>query len=242
MFKKVLVVAIISFGAIVSFSAQAADGLSEEQVRKIVHDYIVSNGAVIEEGLQRYAMEESLKTMRNVVREHTPTQGPDNAEILMVEFSDFECPFCRKVQPALNKLLDHYKGRIKYAFKHTPLMQLHPRAVGASYAAQAAHKQGKFWEFREKIFERQEFSGEKLWNDVAEEIGLDMDKFKADKDSDEIKEQVKQDMEDGQKAGVQGTPFFLINGIPVSGAQPYENFVAAIEKQLSVADQMDAVR
>jgi predicted DsbA family dithiol-disulfide isomerase len=156
----------------------------------------------------------------------------------MVEFSDFECPFCRRVQPTLIKLLERYNGRIRYAFKHSPLEQLHPRAIGASYASQAAHAQGKFWEFRDKIFERQEFSGEKLWDDIAKEIGLDMKKYNKDKTSDKIKEQVAEDMKDAERAGVRGTPFFLINGVPISGAQPFDSFVAAIEAQLAIAAEI----
>ena len=90
---------------------------------------------------------------------------------------------------------------------------MHPRAIGASYASQAAHKQGKFWEFRDTLFDRQEFSGEKLWDDIAKEIGLDMDTYNKDKVSAEIKGQVALDLEDSQSMGVRGTPFFLINGI-----------------------------
>jgi protein-disulfide isomerase len=238
MLKKSLYVAIISMGIAIGFSANAAETLTKKDVEKIIQQYIKTNGEEINESLQRYAMMEQFKSMIDVVREHTPVQGPDDAPITMVEFSDFECPFCRRVQPTITKLMERYNGRIRYAFKHSPLEQLHPRAIGASFAAQAAHEQGKFWEFRTKIFDRQEFSGEKLWDDVAKEIGLDMKKYEAAKDSARIKEQVAQDMEDAQNVGVRGTPFFLINGLPVSGAQPFESFVEAIERQLAVADQM----
>lgn len=238
MLKKALFVAIISLGLTSGFSAKSADTLTKQDVEKMIQEYIYSNGKELGDSLERYAMSERFKTMLDVIRPHTPTQGPEDAVITMVEFSDFECPFCRRVQPTLNKVLERYNGRIRYAFKHSPLEQLHPRAIGASYASQAAHEQGKFFEFRNKIFERQEFSGEKLWDDVAQEIGLDMKKYNTAKDSDKIHKEVAEDMEDAKRAGVRGTPFFLINGVPVSGAQPFESFVEAIEAQLAIADRM----
>ncbi len=232
MLKKALLMAIISFGMIVGTNVNSTE-LTKKDVEKIVQQYIAKNGKEIQKSLERAEQKESFNVMMEVIRPYTPSKGPKNAPVTLVEFSDFECPFCRRVQPTLDKIMERYNGRIRHVFKHSPLEQLHPRAIGASYASQAAQEQGKFWEFRRKIFERQEFSGEKLWNDVAQEIGLDMDKYEKARKSVKVKKEVAQDLKDAAKVGVRGTPFFLINGIAISGALPFDKFVEVIESQLS---------
>jgi protein-disulfide isomerase len=158
--------------------------------------------------------------------------GPATAPITIVEFSDFECPFCQRVQPNLKPIRDQYGDRIRWVYKHYPL-DFHSKAKPAAYAAMAAHQQGKFWEFSKELWAKQNYLSDELYQQIAKSLKLDMVKFKADSGNATLRKNVATDMADGVKVGVQGTPFFLINGKPLSGAQPTEAFVELIEAELT---------
>ena len=220
-------------GAIWVLLALNAHALDEAKVKKMIETYIKQNGDVLAESIQRHEREESLKRTRAMVDAHTPTRGPADAPVLIVEFSEFECPFCGRVQATLDELERRYEGRIRFAYKHLPLVHIHPKAMDAAMASIAAHKQGKFWEFSDILWERQEFSGERLWQEAAAEVGLDMEQFNRDRKSPDVRAMVEDDMKDAQSVGGRGTPYFLINGVALSGAQPVERFVEVIEAALA---------
>lgn len=163
--------------------------------------------------------------------EGSPTRGPKDAPIVIYEFSDFQCPYCKKARPRVEKLLEEYEGKIRHVHKHYPL-PFHQQAMPAAKAAMAAQKQGKFWAMYDKMFEEQE----KLGNDGqfekwAEELGLNVEKFRSDME--EISDSdVKKDMEMGKKVGVKGTPAFYINDRRLVGAQPYNKFKTIVEEEL----------
>jgi protein-disulfide isomerase len=174
----------------------------------------------------------------------SPVKGPANAPITIIEFSDFQCPYCSRGRLAMEELLamEKFKGKIKLAFKNFPL-DFHPQAQPAAIAALAAHKQGKFWEFHDELFLNQSKLNNIAKDDskasddymvsIATKLGLDISKFRNDLKSKDILDQIKADQADASKAGVRGTPFFLVNGVAVRGALPMSEFVPIIERVLS---------
>ncbi len=158
-------------------------------------------------------------------------KGPEVAPIEIVEFSDFQCPFCNRVLPTLEQVIKKYPGKIRWAFKHFPL-PFHTDAPLAHEAALAAGEQGKFWEMHDRIFLRQKTMKREHLIKHAKDLGLDVEKFTADLDSGRFKATIEQDIEEGRELGVSGTPAFFVNGQRLSGARPVSDFVAIIEKQL----------
>ena len=167
----------------------------------------------------------------------SPFKGGKNAKVVIQEFSDFQCPFCKRVEPTIQEIEKQYGDKIKFVWRHMPL-PFHKDAPLAAEAAQEAFVQKGnkgFWEMHDKLFDAQGgtpgIEREGL-EKVAQEIGLDMDKFKAALDSHKNKAKVDADNDIGQKAGINGTPAFVINGYFVSGAQPTSAFVKLINRAL----------
>ena len=161
-----------------------------------------------------------------------PIRGNKDAPITIVAFSDFQCPFCARVNPTLEQILKAYPDKVKLAFKHLPL-RIHPDAPGASAAAESAHRQGKFWEMYDKIFANQrEIKPDKL-REYAKELGLDLAKYDKDVASPDVKKRIDSDSEEADKLGVSGTPAFFINGRYLSGAQPFESFKKMVDEELA---------
>ena len=161
----------------------------------------------------------------------SPTRGPALARISIVEFSDFQCPFCRRVTPTMDKLITEYGDKVRIVFKNLPL-SIHSKAPAAHAAAEAAHRQGKFWEMHDRIFADQRNLAPEAFEGYAADLGLDMDRYRADVASSDVKKRIGADMEEAQKLGVTGTPGFFINGRFVSGAQPFETFKRLIDEEL----------
>ncbi|MCG3174194.1 MAG: hypothetical protein GMKNLPBB_02421 [Myxococcota bacterium] len=168
---------------------------------------------------------------------HTPTKGPANALVTIVEFSDFQCPFCSRVVPTLKKIQETYGDKVRIAFRHLPL-DFHPNAAPAAEAAMAAHAQGKFWQYHDKLFENSAQLSRDKYIELAKELGLNMGRFQGDLDKKTFAAAVSQDKEYAGTVGATGTPAFFINGVKVSGARPFESFKAEIDKQLELADKL----
>jgi protein-disulfide isomerase len=163
------------------------------------------------------------------------TKGPKNAPVTIYEFSDFQCPYCTRANATLQEVYKQYEGKIQIVFKAFPL-PFHQEAEPAHRAALAAGKQGKFWEMHDKFFGAQQRLKEPgIWDVYAKELGLNMDKFKKDFESDELKKQVQAEMQEGQAVGVRGTPAFFINGTRLVGAQPIDKFKEVIDAELKAA-------
>ena len=162
----------------------------------------------------------------------SPSKGPENAAVTLVEFSDFQCPFCRRVNPTFEKIEQEYGDKVRVVFKHLPL-SIHAKAPAAHAASEAAHRQGKFWEMHDKIFANQRDLSESNYDKWAGELGLDVAKFTADRQAAEVKRRVSRDASEAAALGVTGTPAFFINGKFFSGAQPYEAFKAKIDEALA---------
>jgi protein-disulfide isomerase len=160
-----------------------------------------------------------------------PFKGPESAKLAIVEFVDLQCPFCRRVGPTLERVQEEYGDQVRIVFKHLPL-RIHPKAFAAHRAAEAAHRQGKFWEMHDAILENQRAMEPETFVEYAERIGLDMEKFKADVASQDVKRRVNKDAAEANRLGVTGTPGFFINGRFLSGAQPFESFKRLIDEEL----------
>lgn len=145
-----------------------------------------------------------------------PVTGPQNAPITLVEFSDFQCPYCTAAFPELKAVLQAYPTQVKLIFKEYPL-EIHSQADLAAAAAVAANKQGKFWAMHDAMFTHHEDLSRKAILALAKENGLDMDRFENDIDSTQVRETVVRDVQDGDRAGVEGTPTIFINGQRYNG-------------------------
>ncbi len=211
-----------------------AANLSKADVERIVADYIAKNGDKVMAGLEAYQERKQHEATKNLITPNTPVLGPATAPVTIIEFSDFECPFCHRVQENIMPLRAKYENKIRWAYKHFPL-EFHAKAPGAAMAAYAANKQGKFWEFSKIMWPNQDKLGDSFYLETAKKLGLNEAKFNADRTSADAKKMVDADTKDGLNVGVRGTPFFLINGTPVSGAQPTEAFVEIIDAALAKA-------
>ena len=163
---------------------------------------------------------------------NAPVLGPKTAPVTIVVFSDFQCPFCGRVEPALKQIRDEYKGKVKFAWKNQPL-SFHPNAMPAAEAAMAAHEQGKFWEMHDKLFEKQQSLSTEVYDQIAKEIGLDLNKFHASIESHRNQAVIQADMAAGSAIGASGTPTFFINGRKLVGAMPFESFKQVIDAELA---------
>jgi protein-disulfide isomerase len=176
-------------------------------------------------------MEEQFKNPVKMDAGNSPVKGNAAAKVTIIEFSDFECPYCRRGYETMEQLLGMYPNDVKVVFKHYPL-PFHKQAEPAAKAAWAAQQQGKFWEYHEMLFKNQERLGTDFYISAAKELKLDADKFTKDMNSDAAAKQVKEDTEIGQKNGIQGTPGFFVNGVAVKGAYPAAHFKTIIDRVL----------
>lgn len=161
-------------------------------------------------------------------------RGSKDAPVTIIEFSDFECPFCtRFYEQTLPLIEENYikTGKVKFIYRDFPL-SFHKNAQKAAEAAECADEQGKFWEMHDKIFENQNALDVTSLKQYAKDLGLDTTKFDSCLDSGKYADEVQRDFTDGQSYGVSGTPTFFINGIEVVGAQPYNTFEQIIEQEL----------
>lgn len=166
--------------------------------------------------------------------------GSKDAPVTLIEYSDYQCPYCVKHYPTMKKVIADYQGKVRWVFRHYPL-PFHQAAKKASEAAEAAGAQGKFWEYSDKLIENSSADGtglqEKDLIEYAKDLGLDMQKFQDDLSSGKYADKVEKDLKSGEKAGVKGTPAtFLIgkNGETevISGALPYDQLKTKIDKVL----------
>ncbi|MBP7147404.1 MAG: thioredoxin domain-containing protein [Acidobacteria bacterium] len=163
-----------------------------------------------------------------------PARGPENAPVTIVEFADYQCPYCAQVEPVVKRLLAEYPGKLRFVFRDYPLPS-HQQAPKASEAALCAEQQGKFWEMHDRLFEQQGRLALADLKEHARAIGLDGQKFDQCLDSGAMADAVNKHAEAGKQAGVNATPAFFINGRVLSGAQPYEEFKRAIDRELARA-------
>jgi protein-disulfide isomerase len=161
-----------------------------------------------------------------------PSRGPARAPVEIIEFSDFQCPFCLRAHPTVAQVLTTYGDRVRVVYRHYPLPN-HPNAWPAAEAAACAGEQGKFWEFHDRLFDNQSKLSVADLKQHAAALALDTAKFDACVDTHEYKSDVDADVSAGEEAGVSGTPAFFINGRQLDGAQPFEAFKHVIDEELA---------
>ena len=172
-----------------------------------------------------------------VVAAHSPRKGPKNAKVTIVEFSDFQCPFCTRVVPTLKEIHQKYPNDVAVVFVNQPL-DFHAQARGAAKAFLAAHKQGKAWEMHDKMFENQKALQPADLERYAKELGLNAARFKKDMDDPATEKLVAADQALANSVGANGTPTFFINGQELSGARPFDAFKTIIDQEIKKADAL----
>lgn len=210
-----------------SFPAQAASTIDpqlEQQVLQIIRE----NPEAIVESVQAYQQQqqqkikqvqqaflEDLKTNPQTVIGESPTTGSNKSKTLLIEFSDFQCPYCAEAHKTLKELLAKYPDKLRLVYKNLPLTSIHPEALPAATAAWAAHQQGKFWQYHDALFTNQKQLGEALYLDIAKKLNLNLGKFKRDLTL--ATPAITKDIQLADKLAVSGTPFFVINSPTVLG-------------------------
>lgn len=159
-------------------------------------------------------------------------QGQADAAIELVEYGDYQCPYCGQAYYIVKEIQKKLGDKLKFVFRNYPLEQLHPYAVHAAVAAETAAMQGKFWEMHDILFENQRHLEDSSLVRYAKEIGLDVSKFEKDFGSDELVEKVDRDIASGNRAGVQGTPSFYVNGKKFEGNWTGPEFIKYLESHI----------
>ncbi len=167
------------------------------------------------------------------VSDTDPAIGSAKAPVTLIEFSDFQCPFCLRVTPTLKKIQSTYGDKVRIVWKDFPLTQIHPQAFKAGEAGQCAAEQGKFWEFHDQVFANQQALLPDDLKKYAAGVGVDAARFNACLDMSKHAEVVRNGVAEGTRLGINSTPTVFINGRRVSGAQPYEVFAGIIDEELS---------
>ena len=192
--------------------AQAAEAQTESQAQAAPQE------------VQRY----------DVPEDDDPVYGPDEAPITIIEFSDFECPYCRRwhleVWPQIEAT---YGDQIRLVYRDFPLTSIHPNATPAAAAANCAGEQGSYWEYNQLLFSMELGLDKNAYEQYAANLGLDMDAFNACLDSGRQNDEIMADYEYAANLGVRSTPTFFVNGIPLVGAQPFEVFQQVIDQELA---------
>jgi protein-disulfide isomerase len=210
-----------------SFPAQA-NSIVEPQLEQQVLQIIREHPEAIIESVQAYQQQQQqkiqqarqaflqdLKTNPQTVIGESPTTGSSKSKTLLIEFSDFQCPYCAEAHKTLKQLLAKYPDKIRLVYKNFPLNSIHGEALPAATAAWAAHQQGKFWEYHDALFTNQKQLGKALYLDIAKKLNLDLDKFKRDLTL--AIPAINKDIQLAEKLAVAGTPFFVINSPTFSG-------------------------
>ncbi len=210
------------------------------QLEKQIIEVLRKNPEILVEVLQKYTAEQEQKQRKaqaeaiKQARKNTkaligdsPVMGAADRKIVMLVFSDFQCPFCATANKGVKEFMTKHKDKVTLVYKHFPLTQLHPEALPAARAAWAANKQGKFWEYHDALFANQAKLGEAFYLETATSLKLDTTKFNSDrKAADNF---IVQDFQLGRKIGIDGTPTFIMNGEVVTGAAS----LADLEKALA---------
>jgi protein-disulfide isomerase len=212
-----------------------------EKISEQLTSYLQQQGqeqrrqALLKELQPRYPVTVALRAPKiEVATDGKPSLGPDNAPVTIVEFSDFQCPYCRQAQGALKQLMAAYEGKVKLVFRDFPLRNIHPQAQKAAEAAQCAAEQQQFWPYHDKLFATSNLQMDEL-KKFAQELGLNLEQFTACLDSSKYAGGIDADMRAGQNVGVNATPTFFVNGYLLSGAASYERFKELVDAALEQA-------
>lgn len=235
-FYSVLVVLAFVVGLLVGFVAWGRDEIAAGAIAAANAQNAAQNAAgnVAQAGPDVITAPTQPSYVRyDIPTEGYPSLGPDDAPITIVEFSDFQCPFCRRFQSdTYQSLLDTYPGQIRFVYRNLPLTSIHPEAMPSAIASLCANDQGKYWEYHEKLFANETLD-QPTYIQHATDLGLDVDTFTACLSDGSHDEFIKQDMDFAMNLGVQSTPTFFVNGLAIVGAQPLSSFTQLIDQELA---------
>ena len=225
-----------------SLPAQAASRIDSEleaQVLQIIREHpeaLIESVQAYQEQ-QQQKIEQRRKIVLNAVKTNpqavigeSPTIGAEQAKILLVEFSDFQCPYCAQAHKTLKQFMAKHQDEVKLVFKHFPLTDIHREAVVAAKAAWAAFEQGKFWQYQDALFDNQQKLGEEFYVATAEALNLNVEQFNRDRNSPGADIAIQKDMALGGSLGINGTPFFVMNDQLFTGAVKLSDMDAILAK------------
>lgn len=215
-------------------------GLSEQQKRNALRGITERYGAARPQPARPPQAQEDPRAVYRVPLDDSPVKGPADALVTIVEFSDFECPFCKRVGPTLKQIETTYAGKVRFAFKHNPL-PFHPKALPSAMVAEEARAEGgnaKFWAMHDKLFDMSPALERPALEKAAQELGLDVDAVRRALDGNRYQARIQRDQALARNLGAGGTPTFFINGRKVTGAQPFEAFKAVIDEEIPKAQAM----
>ena len=211
-----------------SVGGQIRDILESERQREFVREV-----------LEHASYEVVLEAPRVEVSTEGPSLGPDDAAVTIVEFSDFQCPYCRRASPVMKALVEKYPEDVRVVYRHLPLA-MHSRARHSAEASACADEQGRFWDYHDVVFENPGALADADLIRYAEELGLDTERFEECYRTGRYASQVRQDEQEAQAVGIRGTPGFIVNGIVVRGFKRVEEFEEIIRDELARLQKPEA--
>ena len=218
---------------------ERVQGATLEQARSAIRQYMgqertqAARLAYVDRLKAKSTVKVMLDQPREIVKGEGPALGPANAPIELVEFSDFQCPYCRRAAPIVKQVIEAYGAQLHFVYRHYPLSQ-HENARPAAEAAACADEQGKFWAFHDRLFADPARTSDPRLRQTAKELELDTTRFNACVDSHQFRAKVETDMKAGNAAGVMGTPAFFVNGRPLLGDPSLEQFKRLIDDELEL--------
>lgn len=239
-----LIIAIISVTIVSAFLGGYVIGGETAEPKEIIIRETVQNPQTKQTTQEQFGPQ----IIRNISIDDDPMKGDPNAPITIIEFSDFQCPFCAKFHETTLPLLEKnyiLTGKVNFVYRDFPITSIHPNAVTAALASECTDDQGKYWEMHDMIFENQRIwqglepsQSANTFRDYAIELGLNMDEFDSCMTSGKYIEEIKNDLDDGRAYGVSGTPGFFVGNAEIGftkliGAQPFSSFKQVIDRQLS---------
>jgi predicted DsbA family dithiol-disulfide isomerase len=206
-----------------------------EEVAPRIRDYLTRSRAqqVVEKLFNAADVDRRLKWPRVDVDADGPSKGPANAAVTIIEFSDFQCPFCSRALPVIEEVMARYPDDVRFVYRHMPLDRIHDRARVAAEASLCAHDQDQFWAYHDLLFANPKAFGDEDLKRFAEELNLDVAAWEQCLVEGKFATEIDADIEAARSIGITGTPVFIINGVMLSGAQPVEDFVSVIESELA---------
>ena len=173
-----------------------------------------------------------MAKLKTTVTPEDHIQGPEDAEVILVEYGDYECPYCGRAYSIIKRIQKHFGQRLGFVFRNFPLSEMHPHAESAAEAAEFAGAHGKFWEMHDLLFENQERLSEPLYLELAEELSLPPEALRQAIEEGKYMPHVRADFSSGVRSGVNGTPTFFINEERHDGSFDYETLLLAIQEKI----------
>jgi protein-disulfide isomerase len=173
-----------------------------------------------------------MATLRIPVSEADHAQGPADAPVTLVEYGDYQCPYCGAAYPLVQRLQRRFGNELRFVFRNFPLAQMHPEAVSAALTAEFGAAHARFWEIHDALYEKQKELGAALYESIVTELGLDVDDLRSALEAEEYGDKIRADFNGGVRSGVNGTPTFFVNGARYDGPPDFASLEGALERAI----------